>query len=82
MGKRGCGMPEDQSNMMMEMKSDIAHIKAILSTMANTNNVALEALQSAKSAHHRLDRVEKTVYWAGTTVIGAVIVGAVTFFMK
>lgn len=75
-------MPEDQTKTLMEMKSDIAHIKAILSTMANTNNVALEALQSAKSAHHRLDRVEKTVYWAGTTVIGAVVVGIITFFMR
>lgn len=75
-------MPDDATKMMMEVKSDIAHIKAILSTMANTNSIALEAVQSAKSAHHRLDRIEKTVYWAGTTIIGAVIVGIVTFFMK
>lgn len=68
--------------MIIEMKEDIASIKSILKTMANTNNMALEALQSAKSAHHRLDRIEKIVYWAGTTVIGTVIIGVISFFIE
>lgn len=75
-------MAGNDMKMIIEMKEDIASIKSILSTMANTNNVALEALQSSKSAHHRLDRIEKIVYWAGTTIIGALIVGAISIFLK
>lgn len=71
-------MAGDELKMIIGMKEDIASIKSILSTMANTNAVALEAMQSAKAAHHRLDRLEKIVYWAGTTIIGAVILGVVS----
>lgn len=70
-----------RDDLMMEVKEDIAHIKAILSTMADTNTMAFEALQSTRSAHKRLDKLEKTVNWGMTTVVGTVIIGVVTYFM-
>jgi hypothetical protein len=50
--------------------------------MNNARDIAQEALQSAKAAHHRLDRIEKIVYWVSTTIIGALLVGAVSLLFK
>lgn len=52
-------MADEEMRMMMEMKSDISSIKGILSTMANTNEVAIKAFESAQSAHHRLNEIKK-----------------------
>lgn len=43
---------------------------------------ANEALQSTKSAHRRLDTHAKVIYWAATTIIGAVIIGIISFFVR
>lgn len=34
---------------------------------------AQEANASARSAHRRLDKIDKIIYWLTTTIIGAVI---------
>jgi hypothetical protein len=52
---------KNQMEIIMEMKGDIEGIKSLLSTMVNTNNTAIEALQSARSAHHRIDDIKKDV---------------------
>lgn len=35
--------------------------------------IASDAQSRARSAHKRLDKIDKIVYWLATTVIGAVI---------
>lgn len=47
--------------MIIEMKEDIASIKSILSTMANTNTMALEAVKSAESAHYRIAELREEI---------------------
>lgn len=44
--------------------------------------IAEEALISTKSAHHRLDKLDKIVYWAGTTIIGAIILALIGLVLK
>ena len=44
--------------------------------------LAIEAQQSAKSAHLRVDRLDRLVFWMGTTVIGSLIAGAITLLFK
>jgi hypothetical protein len=63
----------DELKMMIEVKEDVAEIKGILKTMAHTNETANEALQSSRSAHKRLDKIDKIIFWAGTTIIGAIV---------
>lgn len=46
------------------------------------NDLAREALDKAKSAHHRLDGIDKIIFWGGTTIIGAIILSAITFIIK
>ncbi|MFE6167001.1 hemolysin XhlA family protein [Viridibacillus arvi] len=43
---------------------------------------AEEALQSTKSAHKRLDKIDKIVWWVGTTIIGAVILALLALVIK
>lgn len=54
-------MQGEEIKMMIGMKEDIASIKTTLNTMANTNTVALEALQSARAAHHRIDEMNSEI---------------------
>lgn len=42
-------------------------------TADNAEKIANEALSSSKSAHHRLDKVDKIIFWAATTIIGSVL---------
>lgn len=47
-----------------------------------TENIANQALESTKSAHKRLDKIDKVIFWAGTTIIGAVIVALLALVIK
>lgn len=61
------------------MKEDVASIKTTLNNMKDANSTANEALQSAKSAHHRLAKID--IFWSETTIIGAVILGLIAMFI-
>lgn len=72
----------DGIEKIIEMKEDIAAIKSILSTMANTNTMAIEALQSSRSAHERINRIDKIIFWAGTTIIGGLMLGVIAYIIQ
>lgn len=67
---------------MKELLVGLTRVETKLDTLGNVKEVAIEAQQSAKSAHMRIDRLDKLVFWLGTTVVGAVIVGAITALFK
>lgn len=48
----------------------------------HAQDTADEALQSTKSAHHRLDKIDKIVWWVSTTIIGAVILALLAVVIK
>lgn len=75
-------MDENVIEKIIEVKEDIAEVKAILSTMANTNTMSIQALESSRSAHKRLDGHDKIIFWGGTTVIGSLVVGSVALLYK
>ncbi|WP_148497788.1 hypothetical protein [Paenibacillus senegalensis] len=77
--------------MIIEMKEDIASIKSILSTMANTNAIAVEAAQSTRSAHHRIAEINDQIkemrnaqrWLIGTTIsVAGLFIAAVGFLWK
>lgn len=47
--------------LIMGMQADIASIKTSLNTMVNTNTVAIEALHSTQSAHHRIAELKDEI---------------------
>jgi len=57
-------------------------VNRLVDKLDRSDDLAREADQRARSAHHRLDRLDKLVFWAGTTIIGALFVGAVTLLYK
>lgn len=48
----------------------------------NAQDIADKALESTKSAHHRLDKIDKIIWWVSTTVIGAVILALLGLIIK
>jgi predicted ribosome quality control (RQC) complex YloA/Tae2 family protein len=46
------------------------------------NETAVEALQSAKSAHHRLDKIEDNQKWLWRTFAGAILVAIAGFIIS
>ncbi|MGG1555013.1 hemolysin XhlA family protein [Paenibacillus ferrarius] len=71
-------MPDETNEILQRL----TRVETKLDLMINARDIAQEALQSTKAAHHRLDRIDKIVFWAGTTAIGAIIVGAVALLFK
>lgn len=57
-------------------------LKQVSSKVDTVEKNAIEALSSVKSAHHRIERIEKTIYWLATTVIGALLTGIIVFIVK
>ncbi|MCG7410564.1 hemolysin XhlA family protein [Paenibacillus sp. ACRRX] len=77
-----------QTQMLTDIRERIVRVETKLDSMTDVRDVADEAkeiankaLESTRSAHHRLDKIDKTIFWLGTTVIGAVIMGVIKLAM-
>ncbi|MDC0761709.1 hemolysin XhlA family protein [Brevibacillus sp. AG] len=75
-------MPSDERELLIEILQRVTAVETKVDTMTNTKDIAIEALQSTKSAHHRLDQVESNQTWLWRTVIAALITGAIALFWK
>lgn len=80
---------KELSELITELRIDIAKLNEKIDALKVTANkidsiekVANEAFSSTKSAHHRVDRIEKMMYWLATTVAGSFITALVTLFVK
>ncbi|MED1304107.1 hemolysin XhlA family protein [Bacillus pacificus] len=73
---------QTQHDDMKELLVGLTRVETKIDGLGNVRELAIEAQQSAKSAHMRIDRLDKLVFWLGTTVVGAVIVGAITALFK
>lgn len=62
-----------------EKLDGIYHIR---DTANRAEDKADEALASTKSAHHRLDKIDKIVRWVSTTIIEAVILALLALIIK
>ncbi|MED0936423.1 hemolysin XhlA family protein [Bacillus mobilis] len=60
----------------------LTRVETKIDGLGNVRELAIEAQQSAKSAHLRVDRLDKLVFWMGTTVIGSLIAGAIALLFK
>lgn len=73
-------MLSDIRERMVRVETKIDSMTDIQTTVDATKEVANEAYTSTKSAHKRIDKIDKIIFWLGTTVVGAVIVGVITFW--
>jgi hypothetical protein len=67
---------------VVRVETKIDSMTDVKATAEAAEKIANEALQSTKSAHHRIDKIDKIIFWIGTTMIGAVILGIINFWVK
>ncbi|WP_052087903.1 hemolysin XhlA family protein [Paenibacillus wynnii] len=80
----GGGGAMGTEDKLVEIQIQLARIEktlevvpALTSTVESARDTARDAVQSAKSAHHRLDRIEDAQRWLWRTVGGAIITGII-----
>jgi len=57
-------------------------VQRLVEKLENSSDIAREALDKSKSAHHRLDSIEDGQKWLWRTVAGAIIAGLLGLFWK
>ena len=76
----GREMPDPQLETLQRVtrvETKIDNIEEKLDTMIDAKTTANTALDQAKSAHKRLDQIDKIIFWLVTTVVGAVILAII-----
>ncbi|RUT48590.1 hypothetical protein EJP82_01215 [Paenibacillus anaericanus] len=82
-GRGGRGVDEypkvlvDIQVQLGRIEKTLEAVPALSATLEATKELARDADQSAKSAHHRLNKIDKIIFWLVTTVIGAVILAII-----
>lgn len=64
----------DIRERIVRVETKIDGMTDVQDTADEAKSIASDALASTKSAHRRIDKIDKLVFWAGTTIVGAVIV--------
>jgi cell division protein FtsL len=72
----------DIRERLVRVETKIDAQSDVKETASKAKETADEALDKAKSAQHRLDKIDKIIYWAATTVIGTIIVGMIAMYVK
>jgi hypothetical protein len=79
----------EMSRMLSDIRERVVRVETKIDTMTDVKataeaaeKIAIEALQSTKSAHRRIDKIDKIIFWLGTTVIGALITGGIALLWK
>lgn len=65
-----------------EINTKMDGIKELHQKVERADEIADEALLSTKSAHLRLDKIDKVIFWTATTIIGALILGLIAFILR
>lgn len=77
-------MDEVQVEMLQRItrtETNVISMNEKLDRAIAANETAVEALSSAKSAHHRLDKIEDNQKWLWRTFAGAIIVAIAAFII-
>lgn len=72
-------MVGDETNEILQR---LTRVETKIDLMITARDIAQEALQSTKAAHHRVDRIDKIVFWAATTFLGSILVSVAVFITK
>ena len=72
----------DIRERLVRVETKIDGMRDVRETAEAAEKTANEAIQSAKSAHHRIDEIGDNQKWLWRTVVGAVLAGVISFFMR
>lgn len=65
-----------------EILQRLTRVETKIDMMISARDMAQEALQSTKAAHHRLDKLESNQTWIWRTVVGAIIAACISLIFK
>lgn len=69
----------DETNEILQR---LTRVETKIDLMITARDIAQEALQSTKAAHHRIDSINKIIFWCGTTFVGSILVSIAVFITK
>jgi hypothetical protein len=77
-------MSNDNNNGIREIDIiiQLTRLEAKLDAMGDVRDVAKDSLASSKSAHLRIDKIDRIIFWAGTIIIGALATGAISLLFQ
>lgn len=78
-------MDEVQAEMLQRItrtETNVISMNEKMDRAIAANETAVEALSSAKSAHHRLDKIEDNQKWLWRTFAGAIILAIAAFIIS
>ncbi|PZM61841.1 hemolysin XhlA family protein [Paenibacillus dendritiformis] len=75
------GVQTEMLQRMTRVETKVDNMDEKLDRAILASETAVEALQSAKSAHHRLDRIEDGQKWIWRTFAGAFVLAIAAFII-
>lgn len=75
------GVQTELLQRMTRVETKVDNMDEKLDRAISANETAVEALQSAKSAHHRLDKIEDNQKWLWRTFAGAFVLAIAAFII-
>ncbi|WP_339325190.1 hemolysin XhlA family protein [Paenibacillus sp. FSL W8-0194] len=76
------GVQTEMLQRMTRVETKVDNMDEKLDRAIAANETAVEALSSAKSAHHRLDKIEDNQKWLWRTFAGAIILAIAGFILS
>lgn len=77
-------MPSEEARVLSDIRERVVRLETKIDAMTDVREAAeiardsaLQALQAAKSAHHRIDEVADNQRWLWRTAVGAILAAAV-----
>jgi hypothetical protein len=65
-----------------EILQRLTRVETKLDMYASAKDTANEALEISKDAHRRIEKIDKMIWFLGTTIIGTIAVSVVTFILR
>ena len=72
----------DIRERMVRVETKIDTMTEVQTTADDAKEIANTALASTKSAHRRLDKMDKIIFWSATTIIGAVVLALIALLIN
>jgi hypothetical protein len=80
--ERVSGMEATQRAQAEAVNRMVSNVDRLIDKLDKSEDTAIEAAISSRSAHKRIDRIDRVINWVGTTVIGTLVIAVVTFIVK
>lgn len=77
-------MPSEEARVLSDIRERVVRLETKIDAMTDVReaaeiarDAAMQALQAAKSAHHRIDEIADNQRWLWRTAVGAILAAAV-----